>query len=95
MTAIEKMLERVVHPDSKPDTHNLIRETIRMSTAIRKTVFKKEAEKEKSNGNLDEMMKKFKLDIFPKVIAYQFSPENTLPYRATIEEETFFKIRKA
>lgn len=42
MTAIEKMVDRAVHPDSRPDTHNLIRETIRMSSAVRNSIMKKE-----------------------------------------------------
>lgn len=41
MTAIEKMVERVIHPELKTDTYNLIRETIKMSTAVRQTLQKK------------------------------------------------------
>lgn len=41
MTAIEKMIDRVVHPDTKADTYNLIRETIKMSSAARQTLQKK------------------------------------------------------
>ncbi len=38
MTAIEKMTDMVVNPEQKSDTSNLIRETLRMSSAIRNTL---------------------------------------------------------
>ena len=42
VTAIEKMIERIIHPDAKTDAYNLIRETLKMSTAVRMTLQKKE-----------------------------------------------------
>lgn len=42
MTALEKMIDRVIHPETKADTYNLIRETLKMSSAARQTVQKKE-----------------------------------------------------
>lgn len=41
MTAIEKMTERLIHPNNKSDTYNLIRETIKMSSAVRDSMIKK------------------------------------------------------
>lgn len=38
MTALEKMIDRVLNPETKPDSHNMIRQTIRMSTAARQTL---------------------------------------------------------
>jgi hypothetical protein len=35
------MIERVIHPETTTDTYNLIRETIKMSTAVRQTLQKK------------------------------------------------------
>ena len=41
MTAIERMTERLIHPENKSDTYNLIRETIKMSSAVRQSLQKK------------------------------------------------------
>lgn len=45
MTAIEKMIERIVHPEVKADSHVMIRETLKMSTAVRQTLQRKETMK--------------------------------------------------
>lgn len=85
------MIERIIHPDSKSDAYNLIRETIKMSTAVRQTLQKKEQEKAKQSSELpDNLFKKLRVGLNQQTFSFDYFP----PVRKTIEEEVFFKLEK-
>lgn len=69
MTAIDKMIDRVLNPETKPDSHNLIRDTIRMSTAVRMSMKTQDVKKRKaSTDSTDNVMKRLKISIDSKTV---------------------------
>ncbi len=79
MTAIEKMTDFSVCPQQEAnDSQNLIRETIRMSTAIRKTInFKVEKKDTLGQNNNDiskDFLKKLKITLDSKAVSATVCP---------------------